>query len=163
MNQARIGVAGYCPPTKYDKRMALKYLENAFDKVEVDFSGREIVIVSGATNVGVLAQAYQLATDRGYKTGGVTSEKAAEFELFPMTEKPIIVGKDWGAESPIFINGIDAIKDVDPEKVVEYMNHPHYGLDAIVRIGVGPQSIREANMVRELGRPAYEYDLPKLE
>src|SRR3989338_1817723 len=99
MSQARIGVVGYCLPTKYDERKALKQLEEAFDKVEADFSGRDIVIVSGATNVGVLAQAYRLATQRGYQTGGVACEKAADFDLFPMTEKPIIVGKNWGAES----------------------------------------------------------------
>ncbi len=163
MTQARIGVVGYCPPTKYDERKALEQLEEAFDKVEADFSGRNIVIVSGATNVGVLAQAYQLATERGYQTGGVACEKAADFDLFSMTEKPIIVGKNWGAESPIFVNGIDAIRDVDSEKVREYLNHPHYGLDAMVRIGVGPQSIREATMIRDMRKPTYEFDLPKLE
>ena len=80
-----------------------------------------------------------------------------------MTEKPIIVGKNWGVESPVFINGIGAIKDVDPEKVREYLNHPHYGLDAMVRIGVGPQAISEATKIREMGKPTYEFDLPRLE
>lgn len=163
MKQARIGVVGYCPPTKYDEKKALAYLEEAFERVEVNFPNRQIVIVSGATNVGVLAQAYLLATQRGYQTGGVACEKAANFELYPMTEKPIIVGKNWGAESPVFVNGIDAIRDVDPAKIQEYLNHPHYGLDAIVRIGVGPQSIREATMIREMGKPTYEFDLPKWE
>ncbi|MBU0667040.1 MAG: hypothetical protein ABIC91_00920 [Nanoarchaeota archaeon] len=163
MKPVRIGVAGYCPPTKYNKNKALQYLEEAFDKVENDFPDREIIIVSGVTNVGVLAQAYALATKKGYKTGGVTSEKAAEYELFSTTEKPIIVGKEWGAESPVFIHGIDAIKDVDvdPEKVFEYSGHPHYGLDAMIRIGLGPQSIRETNMLKSMGKPTYEFDLPK--
>lgn len=160
--QARIGVVGYCPPTRYDKRKALVQLEEAFDKVEADFSGRDIVVVSGATTVGVLAQAYQLATVRGYQTGGVACEKAADYDLFPMTEKPIIVGKEWGAESPVFVNGIDAIKDVDPDKVREYLNHPHYGLDAMVRIGVGVQSIKETTMIRDRGKPTYEFDLPRM-
>jgi len=163
MKQARIGVVGYCPPTKYDEREALKQLEEAFDRIDVDFSNRGIVVVSGVTNVGVLAQAYHLATERGYETGGVACEKAADFELFPTTEKPILVGKNWSTESPVFINGIDAIRDVDPEKIREYLNHPHYGLDAMIRIGVGPQSIREATMIREMGKPTYEFDLPKLE
>ena len=163
MNMARIGVVGYCPPTKYDERKSLEHLEEAFDRVEADFPDRRIVVVSGATNVGVLAQAYRLATERGYETGGVACKKAADFDLFPMTETPIIVGKNWGAESPVFVNGIDAIKDVDSEKVREYLNHPHYGLDAMVRIGVGPQSIREATMIREMGKPTYEFDLLKLE
>ncbi|MBT4376465.1 hypothetical protein HOD29_03760 [archaeon] len=163
MELARIGVVGYCPPTKYDKEKALKYLEEAFDKVQSDFPNQKVVVVSGATNVGVLSQAYQLATERGYETGGVASEKAAGFDLFPMTETPIIVGKDWGSESSVFIYGINSIKDVDSDKVKEYSNHPHDGLDAMIRIGVGPQSLREATMVQEMGKPTYEYDLPKLE
>ena len=163
MDMVRIGVVGYCPPTKYDEIKALKLLEDAFDRVQSNFPGKKIVVVSGATNVGVLAQAYQLARERGYETGGVACEKAMDFDLFPMTEKPIIVGKDWGAESLIFVNGIDAIKNVAPEKVAEYLNHPHYGLDAMVRIGVGPQSIIDADMIKAMGKPTYEYDLPKLD
>jgi len=83
--------------------------------------------------------------------------------LFHTTEKPVIVGKDWGAESPIFLNGVDVIRTVDPDKIAEYLNHPHYGLDAMVRIGVGPQSIKETDMVKAMGKPTYEFDLPKLE
>ena len=157
----RIGIVGYCPPTKYNKRKALEHLNEAFDRLEDNFSDRNFVIVSGATNVGVLAQAYELATTRGYQTGGVACEKAADFELFPMTEKPIIIGNNWGSESPVFIRGIKAIKDVDPRKVEEYLNHPHYGLDAMIRIGVGLQSIKEANEVKNMDKPTYEFDLPK--
>ncbi len=163
MKQARIGVVGYCPPTKYDEVKALQFLEEAFDRIESDFAGRDIVIVSGATNVGVLAQAYKLATQRGFGTGGVACVKAANYDLFPMTEKPVIVGKNWGEESPVFVRGVGVIKDVEPEKVGEYQNHPHYGLDAMVRIGIGPQSLRETTMIREMGKPTYEFDLPKLD
>ncbi len=163
MKQARIGVVGYCPPTKYNQALALQNLEEAFDRVKSDFPDSEIVIVSGATNVGVLAQAYALATQRGFKTGGVACEKAANFELYSMTEQPVIVGANWGAESPVFVNGIEAIAKVAPEKVEQYRNHPHHGLDAMVRIGVGPQSIRETTLIKEMGKPTYEYDLPKLE
>jgi len=162
MNQARIGVVGYCPPTKYDEKKAEEQLEKAFDQAESDFPNRRIVIVSGATKVGVLAQAYKQATERGYQTGGVACEKAADFELFPTTERPIIVGKNWGDDSPVFVNGIGAIRDVDPEKVREFLDHPHRGLDAMIRIGVGPQSVSEAAMIREQGKPTYEFDLPKL-
>ncbi len=163
MKQARIGVVGYCPPTKYNEEKALEYLEEAFDKVQEDFPNRRIVVVSGATNVGVLAQAYKLATERGYETGGIACEKATDFELFPMTEKPIIIGKDWGTESQVFVNGINIIQEVDPDKTREYLNHPHYGLDAMVRIGVGPQSIAETGIIKAMGKPTYEFNLPKLE
>lgn len=162
MAQVRIGVVGYCPPTKYDEEIALKNLEEAFDKLRVDFPDREVVIVSGATNVGILAQAYALATQRGFKTGGVACEKAVNFELYPMTEQPIIVGANWGAESSVFINGIGAIAQVASDKVEQYKHHPHYGLDAMIRIGVGPQSIRETQMIKGMGKPTYEYDLPRL-
>ena len=161
MRMARIGVVGYCPPTRYDEKKALEYLEDAFKRFAKDFPERKIVIVSGVTNVGVLAQAYRLATEHGYATGGVACEKAASYELFPLTERPIIVGKNWGDESLVFINGIDAI--TDPKKLAEYAYHPHQGLDAMIRIGVGPQSIRETNLVKSKGKQTYEYDLPKLE
>ena len=162
MNQARIGVVGFCPPTKYDEQQALRHLVDAFDRAVSDFHDRNIVIVSGVTNVGVLAQAYRLATGRGFETGGVACEKAAKYELFPTTETPIIVGKKWGDESPVFMHGIQSIKDVDPAKVQDYLNHPHYGLDAIIRIGGGPQSFRETAMLRDMGKPIYEFDLPRL-
>jgi hypothetical protein len=159
MEPARIGVVGYCPPTKYDEKKAQEYLEDAFDNVDVDFFGRDIVIVSGATNVGVLAQAYALATKRGYATGGVACEKAADYELFPLTEEPIIIGKEWGSESPIFVLGTGAIPYVDPEKIKRYAGHPHNGLDAIIRIGMGSQSMAETELMRALGKKTYEYDL----
>lgn len=158
----RVGVVGYCPPTKYDAEKALEHLEEAFDLVESVFSSEGIVIVSGATNVGVLAQAYRLATERGYETGGVACEKAADFELFPMTERPIIIGKEWGAESPVFIYGIDAVKRVDSARMRKYMDHPHYGLDAMIRIGVGPQFMKETDLVKRLGGLTCEFDLPRL-
>jgi hypothetical protein len=52
---------------------------------------------------------------------------------------------------------------VDKSKVNQYKDHPHYGLDTIVRIGLGPQSLDEAARVRELKKPTYEYDLPRFE
>lgn len=162
MNVARIGVVGYCPPTKYDGKRALAFLEEAFDQCERDFSGRKLVIVSGVTNNGVLAQAYALATERGYETGGVACVRAIQFELFPLTEEPILIGHEWGDESLVFVHGISAIKDVDPDKIAKYCFHPHYGLDAMIRVGLGPQSVRETNMIKVLGKPTYELDLEKM-
>lgn len=163
MNQARIGVVGYCPPTKYNEQIAAEYLNAAFNRVLSDFSNKSIVIVSGGTNVGVLAQAYELASKMGFETCGIACEKAANYELYPTTEKQIIVGKNWGDESPVFIYGTSRILSVDSIKHEEYLNHPHYGLDALIRIGNGPQSMRETEMIKEQGKPTYEYDLPRLE
>jgi hypothetical protein len=140
----RLGVAGYCPPSKFDEQKALDYIKEAYDKVEKDFPNYQITVVSGLTNVGVLKLAYEEAKRRGWKTGAVTSKKALEQyadNLFPIDEEPVIIGKNWGDESPTFVNSIDAM----------------------VRIGLGPQSLREAKQIKEAGKPAYEYDLPKLE
>lgn len=162
MKPVRIGVVGYCPPTNYDEEKALRCLEEAFNRIEIDFPKSNILIVSGVTNVGVLAQAYKLATERGFGTGGVACEKATHYDLFSTTERPVIVGQNWGDESTIFINGIKEIAQVDPNKVAQYSDHPHYGLDALIRIGVGPQSMREAEMMTKMGKVTYEFDLPKL-
>lgn len=130
--------------------------------MHVDFPERDFVIVSGVSNVGVPAQAYAAATVLGYRTGGVACEKAAGFEWFPLTEEPIIAGKAWGDESSVFTDGISALERVDPSKVARYAGHPHYGLDAMIRIGMGAQSLRETVRIRDQGKPVYEYDLPRL-
>ncbi|MBI3334262.1 hypothetical protein HYZ97_02145 [Candidatus Pacearchaeota archaeon] len=163
MKQLRVGVVGYCPPSRYDERKAKTYLRDAFARVTLESPDREIVIVSGLTNVGVLAQAYKLATERGYKTAGVACELATSFELFPTTEEPIIVGKRWGDESIIFTRGVAEVAKVDSSKEGQYRGHPHYGLDALIKIGGGNQSAKEAELLREAGKIVFEYDLPRLE
>lgn len=140
MNHLRLGVVGYCPPTKFDEKKAIEYLANAFDRVISDFPDYKITMVAGVTNVGVLKLAYIEAKRRGWRTAGVACKKAYDFELFPTDEEPIIIGENWGDESPAFVNSIDAL----------------------VRIGMGKQSLNEAYQVREKGKKTYEYDLPIL-
>ena len=166
MAQARIGFAGYCPPSKYDKEKALEYICEAFNQIETDFPDQEKVLVSGLSDVETLSMAYNEASRRGWKTAAVTSEKVMEEysnQLYPVDEEPIIVGNEWGAESPVFTDGKSKISEVDPSKVEQYRNHPHDRLDALVRIGLGLQSIAEAARVGELGKNTYEYDLLRLE
>lgn len=138
----RLGVAGYCPPTKFDEKKALQYIQEAYDRAKADFPDSEIIIVSGLTNVGVLKLAYEEAKRRGWKTGGIASKKVYDFKdnWFPVDEEPVIIGENWGDESNTFTGS----------------------LDALVRIGNGPQSVREAEQIRRMGKKTYEYELEKL-
>ncbi|HVI68952.1 MAG TPA: hypothetical protein VM581_00675 [Magnetospirillaceae bacterium] len=139
MNEVRIGVVGYCPPTRFDEEEAARLIVTAFDVVANYYAGRSIVIVSGLTNVGVLALAYAEAVKRGWRTVGITSARALEHPLFPVDEKHI-VGENWGDESPTFVANIDAL----------------------VRIGGGKQSHAEARIVASSGRPVFLYELEAL-
>lgn len=150
-NELRLGVVGYCPPTKFDEKEAVRMLNEAYDKVEREFPEHKYTVVSGVTNVGVLKLAYEEAKRRGWKTAGVACRRAYVFEWFLTDEKPIILGDNWGDESEVFLKGTKIRGD------------PHEnGLDAIVRIGAGNQSIKEAVKIKELGKPTYEYDLPAI-
>ena len=152
MKTLRLGVVGYCPPSKFDEKKALEYLIDAFDKVNSDFPEHQITIIAGITNAGVLKLAYEEAKIRGWRTAGICCKKAYAFEWFPTDEEPIIVGENWGDESNAFVYG------------TKTPGHPHEnGLDALVRIGIGKQSLDEASKVREMQKPTYEYDLPRLE
>ncbi len=139
MRVTKVGVVGYCPPTKFDENEALRMIQEAYDKITEQFSGHQIVIVSGLTNVGVLKIAYEEATRRGWRTEGVACKLAEDHPLYPVDEK-VIFGEKWGDESPTFVESIQAI----------------------VRIGIGKQSLRETELVKSKGFPAFEYDLPFL-
>lgn len=141
MNRLRLGVVGYCPPTRFDEKKALEYLCDAFDKVTLDFPNYEVTMVAGITNVGILSLAYPEAKKRSWKTAGVGCKKAYDFEWFPTDEEPIIIGENWGDESQAFVNSIDAL----------------------VRMGLGKQSLDEAAQVRAKGKKTYEYDLPRFD
>jgi len=112
----------------------------AYDQIEQLYPDRPKAIVSGLTNIGVLQIAYEEAVKRGWKTVGIACKRAEEYELFPVNEK-IIVGQEWGDESPTFLDRIDLI----------------------VRIGMGTQSIAETEETKRRGKPAIEYDLPILD
>ena len=136
----RVGVVGYCPPSQFDENEARRMINEAYDKVVVYSGPAPVAIVSGLTNVGVLAIAYEEAVKRGWRTVGVACKRAMEHQLFPVDEQ-LVVGDNWGDESSAFI-GI---------------------LDAMIRIGTGKQSIRETDEVRAKRLPTFEYDLPVLD
>ncbi|MDD5165049.1 MAG: hypothetical protein PHG25_00730 [Candidatus Pacebacteria bacterium] len=139
MNEIKIGVVGYCPPTKFDEVKAAQMIEEAYSKTQAAFPDRSVVIVSGLTNVGVLAIAYAEATSRRWRTVGIACKKAVEHRWYPVDES-IIVGTNWGDESPTFLKS----------------------LDGIIRIGGGKQSYREVEVIKSLGKFVLEYDLPAL-
>ncbi len=138
-NKLRIGVVGYCPPTKFDEKEARRMIIDAYNKIEAQYPTILKVVISGLTNVGVLKIAYEEAIKRNWKTVGIACNKAMEHELFPVDEK-IIAGDNWGDESPTFLSNIDII----------------------VRIGVGKQSIVETEEAKKFGKLAFEYNLPVL-
>jgi predicted Rossmann-fold nucleotide-binding protein len=140
MGEIKIGVVGYCPPTKFDQTEARRMIIDAYDRVASYFAGHRIAIVSGLTNVGVLAIAYKEARKRGWRTVGIACKRAFEHPVFPVDEQKI-VGEEWGEESRAFLDE----------------------LDAIIRIGFGKQSLREAEAIKAKGLPVFEYDLPSLD
>ncbi len=140
MKRLRVGVVGYCPPSKFDEGEARRMINEAYDKINSDFQDNEITIVAGVTNVGVLKLAYEEAKKRNWKTAGVGCKKAYGFEWFPIDEKPIIVGENWGDESEAFLNNIKAI----------------------VRVGGGKQSLEEVRKMKAKGAYVLEYNLPLL-
>ncbi len=133
------GVVGYCPPSKFDEVEARRMICEAYDQITQENPGKEIIIVSGLTNVGVLAIAYKEAVERGWQTVGIACKQAEEHELFPVTEKAI-VGDNWGDESETFLSAIDSM----------------------IRIGTGPQSVSECAVVAGRGQKTYEFDLPMI-
>lgn len=133
-NKIRIGIVGYCSQY-FDKKEAKEKIEKTIDKI-VKNSNLPVIIVSGLTNIGIMAIAYQIASERGYKTVGYACEKANDMELFDVDKKHI-VGKNWGDESEEFLNNIDVF----------------------IKAGGGEQSKDELKMAKELGIETYECDI----
>ena len=139
MLKIKIGVVGYCPPTKFDENEAERMINEAYDAVQQVHPDKKKIVVSGLTNVGVPALAYRAAVQRGWSTKGIACSKASEYPLFPVDEK-VIIGHEWGDESHEFVNGIDIL----------------------IRVGGGKQSLKEAADVWMQRKPVLEYDLPAL-
>lgn len=134
-----VGAVGYCPPTRFDEDEARRLIKLAYDSIEQQEIEGQPVLVSGLTNVGVLKIAYEEASLRHWPTIGVACKKALEHPLYPVTAQ-IIVGEQWGDESSVFVEM----------------------LDAIICIGNGKQSRTESALVKAQGKPAFEFDLPVL-
>lgn len=149
----RIGVVGYSSDAKVDEflksrewtRNNLAWSLSNMQRLLQYIHGHceQFELVSGLTNTGVSAIAYNFVThgdmnkQRFIKTVGFACSKAKDFPQFPVDERHII-GDDWGDESAAFLDYIDAL----------------------VRIGNGNQSIRECEMFKKLypEKPIEELD-----
>jgi hypothetical protein len=134
----KVGVVGYSDDKSFDHNIAKALLAIALDIVSKSHQAEGYELVSGLTNMGVPKLAYEMANSMGWRTIGLTSKEAKQYECYPV-DKEIIVGEKFGDES---------------EKFIAY-------IDVLIRIGGGKQSIKETAMAKEKGIPIYEYDLPR--
>lgn len=139
MKTLRIGVTGYSLQ-KFDEEAAGFMLKAAFQYLKMQHRAENVDIVSGLTNLGVPAVAYQIARDLEFTTTGIACVLAKEYKCFPVDQE-VIVGEQWGEESETFLNSIDVL----------------------VRVGGGKQAIRETKLASSKGIPTMEFDLPPLE
>lgn len=135
----RVGLVGYCPPSKFDEDEAANMIRFAFDYLESANPTTSFELVSGWTNVGVLALGYAEAAKRGWSTYGVACKRAQEHPLFPV-DHGMEVGDNWGDESDFFVSFVNCL----------------------VRVGGGEQSLAEADAVRRRGDLTIEFSLPLL-
>ena len=132
-----VGVIGYSDP-KFDKNIAKALMAIALDVVEANHEDDAYELVSGLTDMGIPAIAYEMAKKRGWKTVGIACSKAHDNPCFDV-DIEIIEGKEWGDESAVFLDNIDVL----------------------IRIGGGKQSIAETKKAKDRDIPVYEYDLPE--
>ncbi len=125
----RIGVVGYSRP-HFDHAAAEALLADAVARVlaRAGLEPGAAELVSGLTDCGVPGLAYRLAVKLGMPTVGVSAKQALRVRagLFPV-DRQILVGRRFGDESPAFIAMIDAM----------------------IRVGGGPQSRREVALFRD--------------
>lgn len=146
-NVFTIGVVGYCPPSEYDRDEAERLLREAFEEA-LDLAPRmsEIKLAGGWSDVGIHGMAYHIGKHEfGWYTIGYASSlvkieaEGGEYELFPVDES-YEIGLSWGDESEAFVAS----------------------LDLIIRIGGGPQSHRECEAMKNLGKHVIARELAKL-
>ncbi|MDJ0706080.1 MAG: hypothetical protein QNJ46_22645 [Leptolyngbyaceae cyanobacterium MO_188.B28] len=132
-DRLRVGVVGYSAQA-FNQETALLLLQEVFDLFE---HVPNVEVISGLTQLGVPALAYEEAVKRGWRTVGVACAQAFEYKCFPVDEV-VIVGANWGDESSTFLSMVDVL----------------------VRIGGGRQSHQEVDMARVQGKYVMEFELP---
>ena len=139
MSTLKIGIVGYSGQ-KFDITTANQLLSTGIAQaIAHGPEGATVEIVSGLTNLGIPALAYQLAADIGWTTVGVACAKAEQYDCYPV-DRRVIVGNEWGDESATFPGECDVI----------------------VRVGGGKQSLDEVAAYIANGGVAYQYDLAAL-
>jgi hypothetical protein len=92
--------------------------------------GERLIVVSGATNRGVLQLTYEACESLKIRAMGITSDATLKYDVGKM-EYLIPIGKDWGEESPAFISLSDEF----------------------IIIGGGNQAKREVEAGSQAGKP----------
>lgn len=128
-----IGVVGFSGSWRHNPRegaaaIALQTLHALFEAERAQHP--ELWCVSGATNLGVPALAYQAADALGLQAVGFTAEAARGYPLARL-DRLVVVGRRFGDESEAFVSACDAL----------WM------------IGGGPQSEAEARLAGARGCP----------
>ncbi|MDQ3008844.1 MAG: hypothetical protein M3Q81_04595 [bacterium] len=142
--QRRVGVIGFSKQL-FDTELAEAAIVAEIIKVTKEFPDLELVIVSGYTNMGVPEIAHELANRYGLRTVGIACSKALsgfkarEFDLCKV-DYSIIVGDEWGKESPTLFR---------------YCHQ-------FIRVGGGNQAHEEAAAIKAINKPITEYNLPAL-
>ena len=126
----KIGIVGYSSAC-FDVNKAKQILEGELKNLPKDTE-----IVSGFTNLGIPAIAYDIASKYGYKTVGIACKKAAEYACYPCDVVKLI-GINWGDESDEFLTYCDWF----------------------IRVGGGKQSFAETYLAKEMGKFVKEFDL----
>lgn len=142
MSSLNIGLVGYCPPTKFDEDEAKRLIEEALDRIVKDHPGvQEYTLVSGLTDVGVLAIGYRAAKERGWMTVGIACSEAYKHDWFDEIDEHMIVKGSWGVETETFLSECDVL----------------------LRIGGGKQSRDEAKLFASRGGIVYAHELAAIE
>lgn len=137
-NVFRIGIVGYSGQ-KFNEVKANKLIAGGMRQLltEQHLDVDSIEVVSGLSALGIPLLAYQWARANGVETlTGIACKRVKEYDLFPV-DKTIIIGNEWGDESPAFIKYCDAV----------------------LRVGGGKQSLAECAEFKRLGKPVVELEL----
>ncbi len=106
-----LGVVGFAgrwrPGSEQLVADARRMLEAEFARA-VEQRGTSLVVVSGATNAGVLELTYAACARMGITAMGITAGQALNFNLAPM-HYVTPVGSRFGDESPVFVAAIDEL------------------------------------------------------
>ena len=135
----KLGIVGYSSG-KFDEAEAKLLILKGIMQTELTTGKLISELVTGLTDQGIPGLAYHLVDDMDIKTIGIACSKASDYPCFDVDQE-IIVGDDWGDESETFLDYIDAL----------------------VRIGGGPQSMEETKAFKALKPKAsiVEFELPR--
>lgn len=135
MTNKKIGIVGFSDDSYIPKEETVRaYFRQGLKDLGLD-GDKNLIIVSGTTNMGVPKICYEEARKMGFKTVGITAEEAKQYDLFPVDES-FFIGEKFGDESDFFL---------------EY-------IDCMIKIGGGPQSIKE---YKKFTKEKVEYSLDK--